>query len=311
MRKNILLSLLFLLFLLPQTAFAQKNQPVTKILRVAPAINDIHVYPGHTTTYTMDIDNLLPEPLGIRISIENFSSSDEDNGIMTNTSSADSPLINWIKTSDQSLIMPEQGSKTITVTVTPPKTAAQGGYYGIIFFTPFYISHPAPNAPVILSKVGTLLFGTIGNLNYKNLMNKVYILNFSIPWINEKNQIPLTLRVQNSYFTHFSGKPFITITPLFGSPQTIELEDKHILPGTTRRWIENITVKEPWHVFYSAHLAFSVGAGNELFADTNFFIFPVTITGILIGIIVIFLFMVLIRKRLKKAIRILIHAPRH
>jgi len=301
------LSVLFSLLLIPLPAHAASptTQSVEAIpaqsLRVSPIINDLQLQSGKPTSFALTIQNLSSNPVGIHVTISGY---DETSGTSV-FEQKPSQMINWTSLSQQDLLIAPYDEKNLTVTIVPPAHLNPSGYYETIFLTPIIHQELLPNSPVVLSRVGVLILGTIGNLNYNDLAKKVTISNFS-PNAGLLNKFPnaISFSVNNSYFTHFDAKPFITITPLFGKPQTTLLEDKHVLPNDSRIW--QYQPASQHSIFYRVHLAVSIGDGKQVYADTWFIVFPYKELLLIIFAVLIFYLAIFQRKRLKKFVTILL-----
>lgn len=271
-------------------------------LRVYPIINDLQLISGKPTTFPVTIQNLSVDPVGIHTQLSGY----DQIGEVPLYEQKQSAIINWTKVSKTDILIPPHSKKAITVTIIPPSHLGPNGYYETIFLTPIVNQETTPDSPIILSRVGVLVLGTIGTLNYNDLAKKVTITEFS-PSHEIVNAFPKTIAftVNNYYFTHFDAKPFLTITPLFGKPQTTLLEDKHVLPGSTRIWQIKIPSETP-NIFYQIHLAVSVGGGKQVIANTWFVVLPYKLI-IIVCIIVAILYLAIFKwKRVKKFIKILL-----
>ncbi len=270
-------------------------------LRVTPIINDLKLTSGETTKFPLTIQNLSSDPVGIHATLSGY----DQIGEVPLYEQKPSEMINWTHLSKIDILLPPHSIKTIMVTITPPRHLGSSGYYETIFLTPIVNQQVTQGSPLILSRLGVLVLGTIGNLNYSDLAKKTTISDFS-PSHQILNAFPKTISftVNNYYFTHFDAKPFLTITPLFGKPQTTLLEDKHVLPGSARIW--NYQQKTKWpNVFYRLHLALSVGGGKQVITDTWFIVLPYKPILYIIGILVILYFVFHKPQRFGRAIKII------
>ena len=283
---------------LAQTA----QQPITQVLSVSPVILDVPLL-NKKRSYPISVTNLLPVALGIHADIQGFSADDEDNGIGTGSIT---PLTHWSSLNTNDIIIPPNGQKTISLTLSPMQLT-NGGYYEILFLTPFYSKPVSVSSPTVLSKIGVLVLATKGTINYSDLKQKVIISTFQFfPHVTDHYPLSPTIRITNRYFTHFLARPSITLTPLLGGrSQTWQLQDKHILPGKTRRWLESITPQtKSW--IYKAHLVISVGNGEQLSKDTYVVVFPwLSLVSYLVPILALILVWT-VRKRILKAAKILL-----
>lgn len=303
-KLTILLFSLSFLFITAQKTFAQSsNQTVSKdivnILTVSPIVIDTRISKDKNYSYEIKVKNGLNEPLGINASIQNFAPSDQDTLIQTGNKP--SPLIKYSSLSQDNFIIDPKGTKSFNLSIKTPANLKDGGYYEVVFLTPFFLKAQNPSTPTVLTQVGILYLANAGVINYKDLQSKVKINGFEIM---DGKTLGSKITVQNLYFNHFSAKPFVSLTPLFGKTQRIELTDKRILPGTSRVWNENLAPKSS--LIYRAQLAVSVGQGNYVFANKFIILLPfgkLAALGIL-AIFVIFIF--LRRKQIQRAVRVVI-----
>lgn len=271
-------------------------------LRVSPIINDLPLTPGKTTSFTITIDNLAPSPMGIQTSISGF---DETGGNNTYAMKP-SQMIYWTTLSQNQFLIGPHAQKTITVFIKTPAKLGPSGYYETIFLTPIVDQELSVNSPIILSRLGVLVLGTIGHLNYSDLAKKVTISNFT-PSYTILNTFPQTISftINNNYFTHFDAKPFLTIIPLFGKPKTVELEDLHVLPQDFKTWQYQVTDDSPYSFIYQMNLAVSIGNGYQIKQDTWFIVLPYKRVLVFILLIIILFYSIFKRDRIRKAWRII------
>lgn len=302
--KKLLLIILALsgILLFPRTAHAQTDTKLTSILSVSPVVIETSLNKGKNQTFEIQVKNLLPEPLGITASTEEFLAQDEENIPGTNENNS---LVALSTVSPAQTIIDPQQTKTLVLTIKTPKSLKKGGYYEAIFLTPFFSKPINTSPPTILTKIGVLVLGTNGVINYKDLENKTSINEFFFDRLIYSNrQIDTVFKVSNSYFTHFNSKPFLTISPLLGKKQTYELTDKKILPGKIRTWNEPIRLGSS-SFFNKATLAVSVGQGNFIYKDSFFLILPVKQILLLTSLVFVILIIKFRRKQIKKAFEIL------
>lgn len=312
--KVAIISVLSLLFFgVKHSAFAMVPDAIRQLttpklpkqaLSIDPAVSDIQLIPGQTTSYQLTVTNLSTKPLGIGTALSDIDGLNTNPQQMQQTA----PMIGWTHLSDTNIIIGPQEKKQITVTITPPLSSHNGGYYEAIFLTPIVSNQQGPNEPIILSRIGTLVFATVGTLNYEDLQKKVHVVDFKpTQAVFENNTVSLSFSVTNNYFTHFTAKPFLTITPLlFGAGKTTLLEEKHILPGKTRTWGIPATAQFG-HIIYKAHLAVFVGDGKQLDADTLIIVLPYKPLLIIIFVLLILLIYIKKRANINRALEILIN----
>jgi hypothetical protein len=271
-------------------------------LRITPIINDLKLIPGKPTTIRLTVENISQNPVGIHAEINGLD-------VLGDAPQSDQPpskMVNWTILSTNDLLLGAKQKQIIIVTINTPINIKQNGYYETIFLTPITHQQDYPSSPIILSRIGVLVLGTVGNLNYDDLAKKVSVTNF-IPIEKILNTFPSTISftVANKYFSHFDAKPFITVTPLFANSQTVELTDKHVLPDSEIIWQYMPTVAKN-HIFYQVHLAISVGGGKQIFTDEWFIVLPYEPVAAIIIILILLYISIAKRKRLGKFVKILL-----
>lgn len=303
MRSKITVLLLLLVTMFPHNSYAQTtDNRIKSIINISPIILDKQLKKGEQT-YTFKLTNLLNEPLGISVDVEDFAPyADETN---STGKPVTSPIVEWSKLDTQNLVINPKEKKDVTLSVNVPKDAKEGGYYEAIFFTPIYLKTDPSVPKNVVSRIGSLFFGTLGPINYQDLVHKVAVNHFDLGPLLESSQGETKFSVENNYFNHFSAKPFITITPFFGKSDRIELTEKRVLPNKARNWSEKFKVKSPYHVFYKANLAVSVGQGHYVYKNTYFVIFPWKKAFSILLIIFAIAFIYFRRAQLKRAARVL------
>jgi hypothetical protein len=298
LKKNILIVVFLFGLLTPVVAYAETQQSIS----VSPVINDLQLIPGKKTTFTITIRNNNTTAIGIHAETTGYDITGETSQFKEKPS----VMTTWTKLSQNDILIDPKQTKTVTATINTPDKIKQSGYYETIFLTPIAHQQQVANSPIILSRFGILVLGTVGELNYNDLTKKVGVTHVT-PSQTIFNSFPRTFSfiVANKYFTHFDAKPFITITPLFANSQTVQLIDKHVLPGSERLWQYQPAVEKN-HIFYQMHIAVSIGGGNQIFADTWFVVLPYQPILLIVLILILLYISIAKRKRITKAIKILV-----
>jgi hypothetical protein len=298
--KSIKIAIIF--FILFNIFFIKNSYAeIKQSIRVSPIINDLQLVPGEITTIDLTVENLSNSSLGIHAEILGI---DETNQKIF-TDQRPSSLTKWTTISAPDIILDPLSQKLIPITITTPKDAKQNGYYETIFLTPIISSKNEPTSPVVLTRIGAIILGTIGKLDHNDLAKKVSIKDFKPEkYFFEKTPATLNFFVENKYFTHFTAKPFVTIEPLFGQENTTQLEEKHVLPGASKSW--RLQVDQGKSIFYKIRLAVSVGNGKQIFAETWFMVLPYKLILTLIAVFGIACLILFARNRIRKAIMALI-----
>ncbi len=284
-----------------------RPQPVSaaaQSIRISPIIINLTLSPGKTASHEATIENLSDTPLPLRAEMNNFSVSDEDGGYNFSGSNTHT-LLSWITLDQKEYILQPREKKKITIHITTPKSIALGGYYGMLFFEP--VQQNTENATMVNSKIGILMLANIGVPDPK--AKKADIKEFSHPLVTMDGTLPITLRVKNISLNFFTAKPSVTMTPLLGRQRTSQpkyLEEKIIFPDKVRRWEDNTSINGLNPNIYRTTIAVSTGNGQQEIQTDYIIVLPSIPTIAIIVVTICVIFLISIRKRLKKALHELI-----
>lgn len=286
--RNVLFFAIVFVALSHKSVLALDETFVTSTLRVSPILLKIQLEPGSKRFYPISIENLSNVPMPMHANVEGFDPSDEQNGFTPNPPSEVSPLSKWITIDEPDTIIPAHESHEFLVKIAIPSTVPLGGYYAIIYFTPLY-----PNG-TIGSKIGVVTLANIGVQD--SLTNKASISGFQFEkLVYEHGPITNTLRISNDALHYFSTKPTLTITPFWGTPDTVELDEKTILPGKSRTWKSVFTIQNSKWGIYNATIHARLENGDSISKTIPLIMLPYSI--ILLGILVIVFLVVILTKR--------------
>lgn len=263
------LSLALLLLLLRPMSIAHAAEPgfISSSLRVSPVILKIQLQPGARHLYPVTIENLTDAPMPIRATIEGFDPSDELSGFTPNPTTDVSPLARWISIAEPDTIIPARQSHEFLVKISIPSTVPIGGYYAMIYFTPLYQNG------TIGSKIGVVTLANIGIQD--SSQNKAVISEFRFEKpIYEHGPITSSVKIKNSSLHYFSTKPTLSISPYWGKPDTVELDEKTILPGKSRAWKSVFTIQNSKWGIYKATVKTRIENGETITKTIPLVIFP-------------------------------------
>jgi hypothetical protein len=281
--------------------FAAEATTSAQILSVSPALLPIILSPGKTLSLTLTVTNLTNSPLPLKAEVEGFDSVNEDGGYSVTGDNTGLP--SWITVNQPDMIIDSQAGRDIHLTVKVPIQVAVGGYYAIVFLTP-YTAVTTNYLPKVVPRIGVPVFASLGIDETMHAGNiETYALS---PWLTKSGPLSLTLRVKNAGLSHFSAKPRLTLKPAFGKMAiTLDFPEKVILPGKIRRWEETVTQKLPYN-WYTATMAVSLGGGRWIEEKSQLVVFPVKEALIMLAAIIIIFFFLATARNLKKAARALL-----
>ena len=285
-------------------------------LRISPVRQDLVIKPGTSKTVDVFVENLTSQPANLEGIINDFTASTDESGtpriLLDKDSYAPSHgLKRYVQAIDDFTLKPKE-QKDIKVTITIPKDAAGGGYFGAVRFAP---SSTNSNKQVSLSaSVGSLLLVTVPG----NITEQMSIASFNVGKIDSKTKeakasslftnskdLSSFVRFQNS--GNIQEYPFgkITLKKSGKVLATAEINSTDprgaVLPDSIRKFATSLDGKANSFGKYTIEGNFGYGSkGQLLSAKTSFYVVPMAyIVGAIIVILLI-LFAVFIPRFMKR-----------
>ncbi len=265
-------------------------------LEVSPPSQEVNADPGQTITVTAKIRNRSSGSLPIAVRVEDFTASGEEGQVALSSASPWS-VASWTKVSPQSFMLYAGEEQEITATISVPKDAAGGRYGSFVFGVE---SKADPNAASLSQQIASLFLVRISGP-----VNEVLELtDFTAPAFSEFGPIPFSMKFINKGNVHVKTYGIVGVTNMFGQKAAdIVVPGTNVFPQASRI----VTAQLNKRFLFGPHTATAVmyygnTENQTLTATETFFVFPVKIAGIILGIIFI---LFLMRKRLGKALRIL------
>ncbi len=213
-------------------------------LKVSPVRTDIQVLPGETRTVPVTITNITGGDITVSPIENDFIAADESGNpslILDADKFAPTHSLKRFMTPLADVMIPARESKTIDVTITVPKTAQAGGYFGAIRFAP---SDPDSGGQVNLSaSVASLILVTVPG----DLTEKLNLTDFEVQQdghagslFHSEKGVATTFRFENK--GNVQVAPFGQITVKQGKTTVYQTEfntkdpREVVLPDSARRW---------------------------------------------------------------------------
>ncbi|HWT39776.1 MAG TPA: hypothetical protein VN081_00650 [Dongiaceae bacterium] len=281
-------------------------------LKVTPVRTDIEVLPGATKTVSITATNVTQNTLNVTPVENDFVAGDESGTpalILDANQYAPSHSLKRFMSPLAPVTIAAGKSAVINVTVTVPKDAQAGGYFGAIRLAP---TNPDGGGQVNLSaSVASLILLTVPGDVVENLS----LTNFDIEqnsridsFFNTPDNLQVTARFQNNGGLQLG--PFGNVSVKNGNKVVYSTDFNNktprdvILPGSARRW--DIPLKDIGTFgHYTVIGTFTYGKSNQTIEVTkSFWVIPVwmiiaAIAALIILIAAIVFTVILIRKRLK------------
>jgi hypothetical protein len=310
MRRKIRLSLVSLgTSLLVLLSGAQIASAATGLggngIRVSPVTTNITIAPGSTQVVNIDVTNITSTSDTLQTIVNDFTANPNESGdpeIILNPGqyASSHSLKQFIQPVTNISLAPGQEVE-VPITITIPKSAAGGGYYGVVRFAPV-TSLKGPNQNVTLAgSVGSLILVKVPG----KIAEHVTVAGFNV--VDQKNN-PSTLftsskdlqavvKFQNE--GNLQEQPFGKILVLNRTNKilgTYEINDVYppgnVLPDSIREFSIPIPAAKSFGE-YKLEGNFGYGTDGQLLsANTTFYVVPTSIIVLAIVIVVILIFLI-------------------
>lgn len=272
---------------------------------VSPPTFELSANPGDKITQSIRVDNLTADTLTLHADAKDFVPAGEEGQASTTDKRTNYSLSSWVSISSPVFDIPARGSKTIQFTISVPQSAEPGGHFGSVVFSTKPTPQQSVSGTAVGQEIGSLLLLKVAG----QVTEKAEIASFSPTqdlW--QHGPIGFELRIKNSGNVQLKPTGTITIDNLFGEKvASVPIDTKTILPDSTRK-IAASWAGSSWPGWYTATVSVSYGSSDQILTSSvRFVIFPVNIVvPVLIGLGVIGYLIYRARRRIVRAIRILI-----
>jgi len=284
--------------------FALAQEGTSKIaLSVSPQVFEVSADPGDVVTESFKIVNGTDIDVTLNATPKNFTPEGEDGGVNLTEDSTSYSLASWIVVSPTTVTVPARGSQVFDFTITLPVDAEPGSHLGSIIVQTDAVDIDGSGAAVS-QEIGPLILTSVSG----DLVEDVEIASFTTNSFWEKGPVVFETRATNTGNVHFRPSGTIEIKNFFGNVvATINLEEKNVLPTSTRKIVNDWAPSGFTVGKYTADLALVYGADGTILTDsTSFTVFPYkVIIPVTLGVILLAYAAVRYRERLSKAAKAL------
>lgn len=295
--EGLLAAILFMAALIG--AAVAQDQPSQVTISVSPPTFELSANPGDQLNNSFRIVNGTDSELSLSTAVKNFTAEGEEGAVNLTDDETGFSLASWISVNPQTAVLPARGSQTFAFTIDVPADAEPGGHFGSVIVSTNPVQIDATGAAVSQEAGPLILLSVAGEVNQAG--NIVSFASTKGTW--EKGPIVLETRINNEGNVHFKPSGTIAIKNMFGNEVTrINLEERNVLPGTTRKlvneWGPGFTVGR-----FTADLSAVFGPEQNVdTASTTFIIFPYkVIVPVLIGAILVLWLLIRGRQRISAA----------
>jgi hypothetical protein len=289
-------------------SFVSLLLPLTGSLAHAETINiippkfELYGNPGDILNEKLRIRNEGTEATSYTTDVQDFTASGEEGGVNfvedPNAPTTAFSLANWVNASPKNFTIPGGQEQTINVDIRIPKGAEPGSHFASIQVQQKADIQPGGTGAAVQSKLNSLILLRVSG----NLTEKLSLDSFRADDnYYQKGPVDLSLRTKNEGNVHIAPTGTIVITDTFNRKVAeVPLKQANVLPGSFR------TIKTSWDPHssigrFTATLVATYGQSKEPITSTaTFYIIPLPIILILVGILVILFLTITQRKGLRK-----------
>lgn len=296
MKKKYILILLPLIIATGIAAFYTQKFVTAQVagqgLEVSPPSQEVTVNPGETKTITAKLRNPSNTSLPITVKVEDFLAKG-DEGQVELTANSPYSVISWTKISPQKFELAPGESQEVTATITVPQDAA-GGRFGSFVFA-VQPDTPEGTAASVAQQIASLFLLKVSG----PVDEKLTVKSFSAPQFSEFGPVPFDVKIANEGNVHAKTYGLINVRDMFGNKVAdVVVKGTNVFPQAERNVKAQLDKQFLFGNYTATALLYYGEQNDSLTATTTFFVFPVRIAAIILGILLILFFM---RKRIKKA----------
>lgn len=279
-------------------------------LKISPVRQDLVIKPGESKTVDVYVQNMTKQPASLQAIANDFTASDDESGtpkiLLDKDSYAPSHgLKRYIAPINDFTLQPNE-QKDIKVTISIPKNAAGGGYYGAVRFAP---SSTNSNQQLSLSaSVGSLLLVTVPG----DITEQLGTVSFNVGKGGNAGTFFVSGKDLQSYIRFKNGGnvqvyPFGKVTLKKSGKVLAAYEINNtdprgaVLPDSIRKFTTSLGDKANSFGKYTVEGNFGYGTkGQLLSAKTTFYVVPLPYL-IGAGIIVLLIALAILAPRVLKS----------
>lgn len=292
-----------------ETELPAIDQPEVAALTITPSIYEGVLIPGQTTTAKFEIKNNSRVPLPIKCYIRNFEASDEVGGVNIPEEPDEVRLSprNWIEVENPDFVFQPQTTREVAVNFNTPSDLSPGGQYAILFIEPLLPQSMMESSSLqIGGRLGALLFLVAPG----DAIERAKLMPFDYRKYVIGNILdPIKIRVENEGNVHVKASGKATVTnKITGKKIILNVPEFTIMPGKVRQETVDI-VDIKWPGLYTVQSQLKYGRDNQsLEKDFGFIYLPIAyiFATIILICLIVFLTFGKLRKRLFKAVKVVI-----
>ena len=288
-----------------QTSGGAKSETgVANSVQVSPVRTDMDLDPGASKTIEVSARNLTPRTVQMRATLNDFEASRDETGeplVILDDKYAKAHSLKRLATiSPQIITLGPNEKASVKVTITAPKSAMAGGYYGVARFLPADQVGGEDSGVALSATVGSLVLLKVnGEMEQKVTLESMGVSQKGKTGTFFKTPDNLKVIVRFNNQGNVQEQPFgkVKLTKGDKTLQDVEINNTdprgNVLPDSIRRFEVDLN-KVGKFGKYTVEGNFGYGTGELISSKTTFWVVPTTyiiggIVGLLLLIGVIFL----------------------
>lgn len=279
-------------------------------LKVSPVRLDLKLDPGVTQKVSLYVQNISSVPATLHAAINDFVAAGDETGrpniILNENEYAPSHSLKRLVTPISDFTVGPGENKEIKVTITVPKNAAGGGYFGAVRFAP---ANAAGSENLNLSaSVGSLMLLKVnGDIKEELSLESFDVRKKGAPgsFFMDKQNLSATMRFKNSGNIHVEPFGKIILKRFGKTVGQYEINNttprSNVLPDSIRRFDVPLT-KVGSFGKYTLEGNFGYGTSGQLLtAQTTFYVVPAALLAAGLGGVVLVIGLIFILPRTIRA----------
>lgn len=279
-------------------------------LKVSPVRLDVKMDPGVTQSLSIIIENISDVSGKLKVSVNDFVAGGDESGrpniILNDNEYAPSHSLKRMIAKVPNFTIGPREKKEVKIPVTVPRDAPGGGYYAAVRFSP--ADSESDQTLSLSASVGTLVLLTVnGDLKEELSLESLDARKKDQPgtFFTDHKDIQAAVRFKNT--GNVQVEPFGKITlKRFGKVVgAYEINDQdlrgNVLPDSIRRFSVSLDKVSSFGK-YTLEGNFGYGSSGQLLVgQTTFYVIPLLLIILAIGILLLLLFLIFVLPRMIRA----------
>lgn len=297
---GILIATIFLVSF-PVTLSAQSTAGLNGFSVSPPSFN-VNAKAGDVILNTIKIENISNNTINIAAKTQSFVAYGNEGQILLTDEESVYSINSWLTFDTPNISISPGQTALFNFTLKVPENAQPGSHFGSIVFNTS-TDQVDLNGAKIVQEVGTILLVRLPG----DVTEAAEVGSFQSnkgQYTDPKVKLDTLIKNTGSVIVTPSGK--ITISDILGNQvQVIDVAARNILPGNERVFDQEFDFDKVG--FFTAKLDLTYGDSQTLTASTSFAAFYLQRTvPIIVGIFVLLILYILLRKRINRAFRVII-----